>query len=310
MMIAMAASDRRIEEHARRQHGVFTRQQAVAAGASRHEITHRVTSRAWIRLESGVYALASHRPSWQRQYVAAVLGASDGAIGGLASARVHELERFRVVRPEIVVPPGSNSRSRLATVHRQAGVAVTRVDAIPVTTIAQTLADIAGRVPVRRVERAMDEAILAGRLTLSDLEERARFYEGSRRRGLPVFRALVAERAALGWVPQESELEARLDELLVRLPSRPRVIRQASLPWRPSLPLRTDRLLPDWRTLVEADGRRWHARVTDFDRDRWRDNEAQAHGYRLLRFTWVHLTVAADEVLALLEQVGRCAMAA
>jgi very-short-patch-repair endonuclease len=56
-------------------------------------------------------------------------------------------------------------------------------------------------------------------------------------------------------------------------------------------------LLPEHRLIVEADGRRWHTRVADFDRDRWRDNEATANGYRTLRFTWVHLHDFADASL-------------
>ena len=37
--------------------------------------------------------------------------------------------------------------------------------------------------------------------------------------------------------------------------------------------------------------------MTDFDRDRWRDNEAIAAGWRVLRFTWVHLTAAEADVI-------------
>jgi very-short-patch-repair endonuclease len=42
--------------------------------------------------------------------------------------------------------------------------------------------------------------------------------------------------------------------------------------------------------------------VRDFDRDLWRTNEAIARGWRVLRFTWVHVTASPDEVLATIER--------
>jgi very-short-patch-repair endonuclease len=113
--------------------------------------------------------------------------------------------------------------------------------------------------------------------------------------GLPRIRPLVLERLADGWTPPESELEALLFGLLDRLPEKPHAIRQAGLP----SPGRVDLLLPDHRLIVEADGRRWHTRVADFDRDTWRDNQATANGYGVLRFTWVHLHHLTDDVLGL-----------
>ena len=39
------------------------------------------------------------------------------------------------------------------------------------------------------------------------------------------------------------------------------------------------------RWIVEGDGRSWHARVADFERDRQRDHEAQRIGWGTCRFT-------------------------
>jgi very-short-patch-repair endonuclease len=71
-----------------------------------------------------------------------------------------------------------------------------------------------------------------------------------------------------------------------------------------------DLLLPAHRLIIEADGRRWHTRVQDFDKDRWRDNEAVAHGYRVLHFTWVHLRDLADDVLDVVDRTIRPGFAA
>ena len=95
-------------------------------------------------------------------------------------------------------------------------------------------------------------------------------------------------------------MEALLFKVLADVPGHPLVVRQAPMPWRAAAHLRVDALLPDHNLIVEADGRRWHNRVKDFDRDQWRTNEATAHGYRVMRFTWVHLTefpvVALDQI--------------
>lgn len=47
---------------------------------------------------------------------------------------------------------------------------------------------------------------------------------------------------------------------------------------------------PPWaRLILEADGRRWHTRLEDFDRDRQRDIEASLLGWTVLRFVWADL---------------------
>jgi hypothetical protein len=203
---------------------------------------------------------------------------------------------------ELAVPPTSRTRSRRAVLHRFAGIETTVVKGIRVTTIAQTLFDVAPVVSGFRVERALDDCLLGGRLKLAAVEERAAHYAGSRRPGLGVMDALIAERQAEGWQPPESELEVSLLDVLHRLPSKPRIVRQMALPWRSPEPGRVDTFLPDYGLILEADGRRWHARVADFDRDRWRDNEAVAHGLRVQRLTWVHLHEMADDVIDLLER--------
>jgi very-short-patch-repair endonuclease len=50
------------------------------------------------------------------------------------------------------------------------------------------------------------------------------------------------------------------------------------------------------KLIVEADGRRWHTRRADFDRDARRDLFALARGYRTAHVTWAMLTGDPDEV--------------
>ena len=71
------------------------------------------------------------------------------------------------------------------------------------------------------------------------------------------------------------------------------------LPWRPDTRERLDALVVAPKVILEGDGRAWHARLRDFDRDRWRDNEAAAHGYLVLRFTFVHLAHRFEDCVGL-----------
>ena len=136
---------------------------------------------------------------------------------------------------------------------------------------------------------------MAKKASIDEFAERLNFYAGSRREGLPKIRPLVLERLEDGWSPAESELEAMLlTTLLERVPSHPTIVCQAPLPWRSASPGRVDVLIPGHRLIIEADGRRWHTRVADFDRD---DGVTTRPTPRLprLHFTWVHLRDLADD---------------
>lgn len=265
-------------------------------------VSRRLKAGDWLRPESAVYTLAGSPATWLQTCKVAELSGPGAAIAGPAAAALHGLEGFGRCRPEIVVPVNSNCRSTIAVCHRYSGARVTTVKGLRVTTVAQTLFDVAICTGPIRVERALDDALVRKIVTLRDLEERAAAYRGRRRRGAAVMDALLAERSADGWQPPTNALERALYNMLDQLPNRPQVIRQADVPWWTKQPGRVDALLPASRIIVEADGRRWHTRVDDFERDRWRDNQAAAHGHRVLRFTWTHLHDFLDSVIEVVEQ--------
>lgn len=296
----MRPVDAAVAKLAATQYGAFNRDQAYAAGAGERLIDRRLADGAWLRLDHSVYGLPHYPGTWLRQLKVAELSSRDAAVAGRAAAALHDLTGFRPGRPEIVVPLTGRRRSGIAIVHRYAGAATTTVKRIRVTTIAQTLFDLGTMATPWALERAMDDAIVGGRLAVDDLDERLAFYRGSRRNGIVLLRALVEERGEEGWAPPESELEAVAAQVLSNIGGG--WVRQHPLPFRAPGAGRVDFALPAERLIVEADGRRWHTRVEDFDRDRWRDNEATAAGWRVLRFTWVHLTVTPDAVVDLVRR--------
>jgi very-short-patch-repair endonuclease len=161
------------------------------------------------------------------------------------------------------------------------------VDAIPVTTVARTLIDLASVCRPDAVEEALDAALRRGLVSLPRL--RWRFEELGRmgRPGTKTMRALIDARGPAGPVP-DSVFERRLL----------RVLRRAGLP-EPSMHheiRRAGRLMgvvdyayPEVRLAIEADGRRWHSGRIRFQRDRVRLNRMTLLGWRVIHVTWEDL---------------------
>jgi hypothetical protein len=286
----MLDADHVAHQLARSQHGAFGRAQLLARGVGSGAVDRRVRTGRWIRLASGVYVLPSHAGTWERQLWIAHLAHPASVLGLGTAAVLHRFEAFQRGKVELIVPPSAGARSSVARLHRFSGTRTTTWRGLPVTTVTQTVVDLCSTIWGSKLEGALDRLLLERRVTIEELEERANAYAGTRRRGLPLYVAMVRERSGAAWRPSESRLEDELRTMLGLVSDAPEIIFQPSLPWRPNTKERLDALLPQHGILVEADGRAWHARLDDFDRDRWRDNEAIAHGLRPLRFTWVHLT--------------------
>ena len=96
------------------------------------------------------------------------------------------------------------------------------------------------------------------------------------------------ERFGSGDLPDPSALERVLRQVLT-VPEIPAIEWEAPFPGRRPGKQRVDGFLRAWSMVVEGDGRAWHTRVEDFERDRRRDAEAAAAGLVTLRFTWYQL---------------------
>jgi hypothetical protein len=135
----------------------------------------------------------------------------------------------------------------------------------------------------------LDDVASHDRHLLHAFRERYVALARSRIAGIGAIREVVEARGT-GYAPPTSVLDRHLRGLVSSLSWLPPVLWEATPAWREPGSRRVDALLPEWRLIVEADGRRWHTRVRDFEYDRWRDNEAAIHGHSVLRFTWHRLT--------------------
>jgi very-short-patch-repair endonuclease len=274
--VPTAPLDRRLAELGLRQHGVVTRAQLLALGLSDDAIGRRVRAGRLHRVHRGVYAIGLPRLSTEGRFLAAVLAVGEGAVLSHVSAAVlWGLLGERGPRVDVTVPVrGGRRRRRLVIVHGAALPAqdITLKNAIPVTTPARTIVDLADVLPRRTVERAIDEAAYL-RLDLQGL----RPLPG--RRGCGLLSRVLAEHE-----PGSTRTRTDLEELMLAL------CRRYRLP-QPRVNTivegyEVDFAWPAERLIVETDGWQAHGTRAAFEADRRRDAELIAAGWRVMRITW------------------------
>lgn len=292
--------DRGIAELALRQHGLFTFLQVLQLGGNHELIRRRVRAGRWICVGVGVYALPGVRPTWRRSLMLSLLEAGpDTAVAVHAAGALHRLDSFPPCTPILVSPHGDHHKIRSAVVRQTRALPpehVTVVDGIRTTTIARTIWDLGAHLTRKRLEHVLDDTVAAGRLKLPEIRGVHDVLAKRGRPGTGRMRSVLADRSP-GWVPPDSVMERMfLDILAARHISLP--LKQRPFPGRETLRHRVDfcDVGPGPINIFETDGRRWHMRVADFERDRKRDREAHLAGCIVYRFTYFELRDEPDEV--------------
>ena len=282
--------DALIARLASRQDGVVARWQLLAAGVSREEISHRLRTGRLHLLHRGVYAVGHLALTERARCVAAVLACGDGAVLSHASAAaVWELLPYGPV--EVTVPRARRARHPGITAHRTDDLPpsdVRRRGNLLVTAPGRTILDLAATAPAHDLERALNEALVRRLVHPDALLARALGRPGAR-----AIHSLLAD----GPAPTRSQAERKLLEL----------VRRAGVE-RPRTNVRigaheVDALWRHQRVVVEVDGYAFHAGRAAFERDRRRDAELQAAGYRVIRVTWRQLADRPETVVAQLAAV-------
>ena len=291
--------DARLATIARRQAGAFNRGQATTSLVTPKMVRARVASGEIEQLDDDVWAFCSAPATWLRDCWAATLIHPLSALSH-ETAAAHcgwDVDRSRPLR--VTVPLDADHRSRAVQVHRSRHHRFATHDGLRITRFEQVLVQLAAIRP-DLVGTVLHAGVNQDPRRLDRLLRHVDRLSGSR---LPGLRGLLELAVDLeGDPPTQSELERRLFDVLQDVPGMPAVQRQAPAPWSPSTGSMVDALVPDWRLILEADGRRYHQRVADFERDRWRDAEAAVHGLHVMRFT--HLRVR-DDRLGIVDQLLR-----
>jgi very-short-patch-repair endonuclease len=282
--------EQRVVAVARRQHGCVSLSQLLDAGLSRRAVARRV-ERGWlVRRHRGVYLVGPLEVPLSRA-MAAVLAVGEGALLSHRSAAVvWELLPAAAGALDVTLP-GREARHRAGIrVHEASDLAPEDATVhlnLPITSPARTLLDLAAILSPSDLARAIEQADRRGLTSPNKLTH----YLTRRRshRGAAALRAAVTSTT-----PQltRSEAERTFLALMARagLPTPAANTRVAGY--------EVDFLWPGRRLIVEIDGYAFHSSRAAFERDRIRDAELLARGYRVIRITWRRLVEEPEAVAA------------
>ena len=280
----MHGVDRAVGEIAGGQDNVISREQLLTLGVERGAIAHRIATGRWQRLHRCIYLIGPAPPTLSAQARGAALALGEGAVISHHTAAVMWglLPPANEEEPHVTVP-GRN-------VGRRAGLQIHRVRRLPegevtirhgirLTTPARTVCDLAATEPVRDVESALAEARIHRLAT--DRQIHAVIQRAPTRPGAPIIRTLLEQEDDSGYT--RSKAERLLRDLIAEANLERPLFNE------PLLGFVVDALWPQQRLIVEVDGYTYHSHRAAFERDRARDQQLIAAGYRVIRITWIQL---------------------
>lgn len=265
---------------------MISRAQLRALGISKQQVSTWIASGHLHPVHDAVYAVGHRALPAGGHQLAAVLAGGPGAALSHASAAGHlGLRTSRASVVDVMVPRSGERARNGIRFHRPKifGTEDVRVvDGIPTTTVARTLVDLAGVVRFEPLELAVEQAERLGVLDVKAIADvLARI---SRPRGVRNLRRCLGPERLDG-----SLTASRLERgflALCRAAGLDRPLVNHRVEVAPGQWLKVDFLWPAYRLVVETDGWAFHGTPTAMRRDRRRDRELRAAGYRVERFTW------------------------
>jgi very-short-patch-repair endonuclease len=268
--------ERKLAAIAASSHGVVTRAELLGAGISSEEIKQRLRRGALLREHRAVYRVGHRAPSIEATYLAAVRACGEGALlSGRAAG--HLLGALKGPPPAPEVTARTERRVSGVTTRRERNLdprEATIWRAIPVTTMARTLVDLAAVLSVDDLARACHEAGIRHATTPSDVE--AVLARRPTSPGATNLRRVLRGDVHVTLSALETRFLTRLREAGLTLP-------QTN---QPAGGRRVDCRWPERRLTVELDGYRYHHSRYAWEQDRRREREARARGDEFRRYTY------------------------
>ncbi|SOD71864.1 very-short-patch-repair endonuclease [Jatrophihabitans sp. GAS493] len=277
----------------RRQAGVLSRSQLLAAGVGRVRIDElirrgRLGATRW----SAVY-LAAGAPMTPEAVQWAVVLDTASVLSYVSAAQWWALPVGSDGRVHVTAPDRRRTRMPSGVrVHRVqlAASAVTERFGMPITTRTETLLDCVGWLPLREGSTLLDRSMQQRWLTARDVEQRLEEQPG--RWGNRPLSTLLRQSGD----GAHAESERRMI----------RILRAAGLTgWGVNVAVTVagSRFVLDFafvaaRIAIEVDGWAFHSDVDRFRADRRKGNALVADGWTLLRFTWADLFDDSSRVVA------------
>ena len=267
-----------------RQLDVISRQQALAAGLTRHALAHRLRpGGSWRGLLPGVYMAATGAPTTLQQEMAALLYAGPGSvITGSAALRCHHIRTELTEIVDVLVPAARQRRDTgFVKLHRTTRMPGRIWEAGPVQYVmpARAVADtVRSLTSLRDVRAVVADAVQRDKCTVKTLTTEL---SAGPNAGSALFREALADVAE----GVRSAAEGDLKDLLTT----------AGLPmplFNPSLHddtgafiARPDAWWPELGIAVEVDSREWHLSPEDHAKTLARGRRMAQHQIIVLRFT-------------------------
>ncbi len=258
----------------------------MALGFSRDRINRRLRTGEWKAIHRGVYALAGSPPTWERKVLAGVLAAGRGALASHATGlMLHGLDGSFSGRVAVTVEDTTARFIQRVVVHRSLVFECddrASVGAIPVTSVARTLADCSGQLSLGQLARCLDDALVRNLVTHAAVASVATRLGPAPGRRISQLRLLVAERGP------EADLAGSRPEMRMF-----RVLREAGLPEAVAQhrvvtkgeKFFIDVSYPERLIAMEYQGFDPHRTRSAFDRDYRRARMLVAAGWTVLFFT-------------------------
>jgi len=278
------------------QGAVVSRRQVLAAGLTVGQIEHRLARGRWVRMLSGIYALAGAPVTWHSWAWAGVLSCP-GSVLAVSSA-AHLWAWTRPAKPvEVAIPPGRRPRwpeeqlvpRRLSVPSHQ----IVRIDGLPTTNRLRTAVDLAHLMPSNEAQPIIDRQLLLGSI---DLDALAHEVAHSKRHGSRQARFLLrsAGDGAASFAERLAHREFKAAGLMGWLANyRVQVVGR----W-----LIIDIAFPELKVAVEISGWAFHSTPEQRARDEQRVADLQLAGWIVLTFSWWDLTHRPDWVVARVRQ--------
>ena len=298
--------DRLLAAIARNQRGVFTLNQAVAAGLSDRAVRDRVRRGFLERIYPGVFGYPGSGDGWHRQVVAAVLSATEPAAAShRTAALIWGLTDRMPEIIEVVARRHQRVHRQPFTVHESKDLLdsdIVTVDGIPVTTAVRTVVDLGASAPPRFVEKCLDTGLRRKLFTAWQVRCFIARVGRPGRTGVGTIRPLAEERLVWNTIT-DSDLEDLFRAVVGRSPF-PMPDPQHRLLVPPGgIVGRFDFAAPTRMALLETDSGVWHMDPVAFQRDREKQNRAHALGWTVYRFTWRQLVEDQQSVLDIIAAI-------
>lgn len=286
----------------RRQHGAFSRGQAIDVGLTADAVDGRFRHGRYRRLLPGVMAEAGVPDSFELRAMAALLWAGgDAVLARGSAARVHGLPLPAAATRQLhlLVANRCFSTPRGLVVHRTRHLDAsdcTSVGALAVTTVTRTVCDLAGDLSPTALRRLVAAAARDG--VTDDVRLRTALRRLGRIRGARHLRRIVDELS-----PLDAQCRSEFESVFLRMARRHGVE-----PTAMNHPIRDgdagrrllDAVYLPEHVWVELDSRRFHGTLLDRNDDAIRSAAIERGGAWAdpLRFTWEDVTERSAEVVA------------